>query len=168
MLENWEQVDLKTSLLRGIYGLGFEQPSPIQKESILPMLTKKDLIAQAQSGTGKTGAFCIGMLQLCTEEQCTQGVIISPTRELAIQIQGVCDGLSTQMSIKSKLLVGGSSVDADIRDLKSTTYHILIGCPGRFQEVLLTTARFTHSLWMRRMRFFLLDFVIKFVRLLVI
>ena len=100
------------------------------------MLTKKDLIAQAQSGTGKTGAFCIGMLQLCTEEQCTQGVIISPTRELAIQIQGVCDGLSTQMSIKSKLLVGGSSVDADIRDLKSTTYHILIGCPGRVLDII--------------------------------
>ncbi len=64
--ESWddEHVDLKTNLLRGIYAYGFENPSPIQKKAILPLISRKDIIAQAQSGTGKTGAFVVGSLQI--------------------------------------------------------------------------------------------------------
>ena len=136
MFENWEDANLKPSLLRGIYSLGFESPSPIQKQAILPMLSKQDVIAQAQSGTGKTGAFCIGLLQLCTEELHTQAIIIAPTRELAIQIQSVCQSLTIQMNIRTKLLIGGSSVDSDIRELTATPSHIIIGCPGRILDIL--------------------------------
>ena len=68
--EKWddEHVDLKIKLLRGIFAYGFEEPSPIQKKSIIPMITGRDVIAQAQSGTGKTGAFTTGILQIVDEK----------------------------------------------------------------------------------------------------
>ena len=81
-METWEddKAELKTDLLRGIYANGFETPSPIQQQSILPIIKKKDVIAQAQSGTGKTGAFIIGALQLCDVNLDTvQTLILSPT-----------------------------------------------------------------------------------------
>ena len=62
-IETWEDLNCKTSLMRGIYSYGFENPSPIQKKAIVPMLGTKDLIAQAQSGTGKTGCFTVGILE---------------------------------------------------------------------------------------------------------
>ena len=61
---SWDELEIKTSLLRGIYSYGFENPSPIQKTAILPFISKNDLIAQAQSGTGKTGCFTIGTLEI--------------------------------------------------------------------------------------------------------
>ena len=68
-IKSWEDLNIKSSLLRGIYGYGFEDPSPIQKKAIGPMITKKDIIAQAQSGTGKTGCFTIGTLQIIDEKK---------------------------------------------------------------------------------------------------
>ena len=62
LIENWDELEIPSDLLRGIYAYGFEKPSPIQRKAIKPILMKKDLIAQAQSGTGKTGAFTIGTL----------------------------------------------------------------------------------------------------------
>ena len=83
--EKWDEANLKESVLRGIYSIGFEDASPIQKRSIIPMVNGNDIIAQAQSGTGKTGAFSIGTLSLIdTSISKTQAVILSPTRELSI------------------------------------------------------------------------------------
>ena len=82
--ENWEDIDMNTNILRGIYAYGFEKPSPIQKKAILPILHKKDLIAQAQSGTGKTAAFSIGALsRVNVNIRSTQILILSPTNPLA-------------------------------------------------------------------------------------
>ena len=79
--DNWDNAGLKNSLLRGIYAYGFEQPSKIQQKSIIPMTKGNDIIAQAQSGTGKTGAFTISVLQLVNADiKTTQAMIISPTR----------------------------------------------------------------------------------------
>jgi translation initiation factor 4A len=61
-VSNWDELELKENLLRGIYSFGFEKPSPIQAKSIGPIMSGKDVIAQAQSGTGKTGAFSVSML----------------------------------------------------------------------------------------------------------
>ena len=90
-INNWEALpNAKTKLLRGIYAYGFEQPSPIQKKAIVPLFDKKDVIAQAQSGTGKTGCFTIGTLQLIdVEKKETQAMILSPTRELSIQTKKI-------------------------------------------------------------------------------
>jgi len=136
--EKWDEANLKESVLRGIYSIGFEDPSPIQKRSIIPMVNGNDIIAQAQSGTGKTGAFSIGTLSLIdTSISKTQAVILSPTRELSIQTFSVLKNLSVFMdNIKIKLLVGGVSSEDDQKEIRSGTPHIVVGCPGRTYDMM--------------------------------
>mmetsp|Transcript_27760 Transcript_27760/g.26820 ORF Transcript_27760/g.26820 Transcript_27760/m.26820 type:complete len:101 (+) Transcript_27760:194-496(+) len=87
VVEKFDDLGLKEEVLRGIYGYGFVKPSPIQQKGILPLIQGKDTIAQAQSGTGKTGCFTIGTLQIIdTSSIHTQALIVSPTRELSQQI----------------------------------------------------------------------------------
>lgn len=136
--ESWDDknVDLKISLLRGIYANGFEQPSPIQKQAIIPMIRGNDLIAQAQSGTGKTGAFSIGALQYIDETiQETQAIILSPTRELASQTNEVINILGKMMKIKTALTTGTVSVNDNIKNINNNP-HIIVGCPGRLNDML--------------------------------
>ena len=137
-IETWEDLDAKMSLLRGIYNYGFEKPSPIQKKAIKPLFDKKDIIAQAQSGTGKTACFAIGALQLIDVDKSTpQVIILSPTRELSIQSKNVVDALGNQFSkLKTQLLIGGTSTEDDIKQLVNTPPHIIIGCPGRVHDML--------------------------------
>ena len=137
-ISSWEELDAKIKLLRGIYAYGFEKPSPIQKKAIKPLFDKKDLVAQAQSGTGKTGCFTIGALQLInTDEDVTQAMLLSPTRELAMQTKKVLDSLGSQFSnLKTQLLIGGTSTDDDIQKLYDNRPHIVIGCPGRVHDML--------------------------------
>jgi translation initiation factor 4A len=138
-INTWEELeDINPQLLRGIYNYGFETPSPIQKKAILPIFSKKDIIAQAQSGTGKTGCFSIGVLQRINIENNTpQAIIISPTRELSLQTKSVIDGLGGVMTnLRTQLLVGGTSIDEDIRLLVQSPPHIIIGCPGRIHDML--------------------------------
>ena len=138
LIENWDELEIPSDLLRGIYAYGFEKPSPIQRKAIKPILMKKDLIAQAQSGTGKTGAFTIGTLSLInTGEPTTQAMLLAPTRELASQIASVMEGIGCMMKgLKVQILVGGTSIDDDISVLKSNTPHIIVGCPGRVFDMI--------------------------------
>ena len=134
--ESWDDMDLKENLLRGIYAYGFENPSPIQKKAIIPIVNKTDVIAQAQSGTGKTGAFAISALQRIDEElNDNQCIIMAPTRELAIQIKDVITSMSGMLKdIGIHLLIGGKSIDKDIEELKKRP-KIIIGCPGRIHDM---------------------------------
>ena len=136
-VNRWNELNLKENLLRGIYSYGFENPSPIQKKGILPILTGKDVIAQAQSGTGKTGAFTVSMLQVINENvNEIQGLILAPTRELAGQIHTVITQLGTFMdNLKCALLIGGRSTDQDQKDLELKP-HIVIGTPGRVHDLI--------------------------------
>jgi translation initiation factor 4A len=139
IINSWDDLDCDISLLRGIYSYGFEKPSPIQQRAILPMKNKKDIIAQAQSGTGKTGCFTIGMLlAIDLNINKTQALCISPTRELSTQIKSVIDGIGGMMKgLKTQLLVGGTSTDEDIRNLQDKKQpHVVIGCPGRIYDML--------------------------------
>ena len=137
-IKKWDDLNLNTNLLRGIYANGFENPSEIQQRAILPIIEGKDVIAQAQSGTGKTGAFSISTLQcvdVCVQE--TQAIIIAPTRELVTQIQSVISVLGTFMDeLNTKLLIGGTSVAEDIEYFSKTTPHIVIGTPGRIFDMI--------------------------------
>jgi translation initiation factor 4A len=137
-VNSWEDLDINPLLLRGIYAYGFESPSPIQKKSILPILKGNDVIAQAQSGTGKTACFAISSIQLVdTTIQNTQAIIMSPTRELSSQIKNVVDALAINITnFKSQLLVGGTYTENDIITLKQDSPHIIIGCPGRIFDIL--------------------------------
>lgn len=131
-----ENVQLSRALLRGIYGYGFEKPSPIQKRAIIPMVRGRDIIAQAQSGTGKTGAFTIGTLQLIDHKsKTTQAIIVSPTRELSRQTHDVLVSISSMLKTKVQLLIGGTSTEEDITKLKDDTPHIIVGCPGRIHDM---------------------------------
>ena len=137
--ESWddENLNLNTKLLRGIYSYGFEKPSPIQKKAILPILSKKDVIAQAQSGTGKTGAFTVSVLQSIDPEiNSTQAIIMSPTRELSKQIYDVLNSIGYLLKYSSCLMIGGTSIDEQIRECKDNPPKIIVGCPGRIFDLL--------------------------------
>ena len=133
--ENFEDIGLKDNLLRGIYAMGYEKPSSIQQKAIKPFLEGGDLIAQAQSGTGKTATFTISILNSIVEEKGTQAIIIAHTRELALQIYTVTESLNQYLKYKVLLLTGGTSVNQNIEDLKNNP-HILIGTPGRILDML--------------------------------
>lgn len=123
-------------LLRGIYGYGFEKPSAIQQRAIVPMAAGLDIVAQAQSGTGKTGAFSIGVLQCVDPElKAVQAVVISPTRELARQTHAVVTALAEYLSIKSVLLVGGASISTAKRALQEGA-QIAVCTPGRALDMI--------------------------------
>jgi translation initiation factor 4A len=136
----WEDVEeLNPQLLRGIYAYNFEKPSYIQQKSILSILRGNDVIAQAQSGTGKTGAFGVATLQRIdsTVQKDVQALILAPTRELAKQIMEVVTGLGSQMpGLKVQLLIGGTSTDEDAKMLKTEMPHIVVGCPGRVYDMI--------------------------------
>ena len=137
-INNWEDLNVKMPLLRGIYASGFEHPSPIQRKAILPIFAKRDVIAQAQSGTGKTACFSIGALELIdTSKNVSQAMILSPTRELSIQTKKVIDELGGMMpELRTQLMIGGTSTDDAMQQLRNITPHIIIGCPGRIHDML--------------------------------
>jgi translation initiation factor 4A len=137
-IENWDDLDIKNDLLRGIYSMGFEKPSHIQKQAIYPMIQGRDIIGQAQSGTEKTGTFSISTLQrIDTEVKSMQAIIMAPTHELANQITAVIKQLGSVMKdLVIQTLVGGSSLQEDIQQLKQNVPHILIGTPGRMYDLI--------------------------------
>mmetsp|Transcript_65676 Transcript_65676/g.182768 ORF Transcript_65676/g.182768 Transcript_65676/m.182768 type:complete len:406 (+) Transcript_65676:63-1280(+) len=140
---NWDEctatfdaMDLDENLLRGIYAYGFEKPSAIQQRAIKPVLLGKDVIAQAQSGTGKTATFAIGILQtLDVSINGCQALVLAPTRELAQQIVKVITALGDFMSIKIHACVGGTAVREDIRKLQEGV-HVVVGTPGRVYDMI--------------------------------
>jgi len=134
----WDELELNNDLLRGIYAHGFEKPSPIQSKAIYPILQGVDLIAQAQSGTGKTGSFTIGALsKVVISENSNQILIMVPTHELAHQITTVITGLSSMMyGIRIKTIVGGSSIDDDADEMRKNPPHVIVGCPGRVYDMV--------------------------------
>jgi len=134
---NWSDMNLKDNLLRGIYSFGFENPSPIQKKGIVPILSGRDVIAQAQSGTGKTGAFTVSTIQ-CVDETLNelQGLILAPTRELAIQTHKVISTIGTFMeNLKCSLFIGGRSMEQDMKELDNRP-QIVVGTPGRVHDLM--------------------------------
>jgi len=135
----WEEIPgISDSLLRGIYSYGFERPSPIQRRGIVPIIEGKDIIAQAQSGTGKTGCFSVASLATVVPElKQVQVMIIAPTRELARQIYNVISTFSRYIEgCRVQLLIGGTSTESDISQLKNDTPHVVVGCPGRIHDML--------------------------------
>jgi superfamily II DNA/RNA helicase len=134
----WDELDIDPKILRGIYSYGFEIPSPIQSKSIISICKGRDIIAQAQSGTGKTASFTIGTLShINTELNHTQAIILAPTRELAIQITNVFQAISCMMTnIRIKTIIGGTSISEDVNDIRFNLPHIIVGCPGRVYDMI--------------------------------
>uniref|UniRef100_A0A8C2K615 RNA helicase n=1 Tax=Cyprinus carpio TaxID=7962 RepID=A0A8C2K615_CYPCA len=132
----FDTMGLREDLLRGIYAYGFEKPSAIQQRAIKQIIKGRDVIAQSQSGTGKTATFCISVLQ-CLDIQVreTQALILAPTRELAGQIQKVLLALGDYMNVQCHTCIGGTNVGEDIRKL-DYGQHVVAGTPGRVFDMI--------------------------------
>ena len=138
VINTWDELEIKPNILRGIFAYGFEKPSPIQQRAIKPVVEGRDVIAQAQSGTGKTATFTIGALQrLNIDEDTTQILILSPTRELSSQTAKVVSNLGSFMTgLKIQTLFGGSSIEEGSSFSSRNVPHIICGCPGRVQDMM--------------------------------
>jgi len=136
VVDNFDNMNLREDLLRGVYAYGFERPSAIQQRAIIPMVKGRDQIAQAQSGTGKTATFSIGILQQLDYQlmQC-QALILAPTRELAQQIQKVVLALGDYLGARCHACIGGTRVRDDITKLQNGV-HVVVGTPGRVYDML--------------------------------
>ena len=133
---SFDHMDLPQELLRGIYGYGFEKPSEIQKRGIVPIAKGRDLIAQAQSGTGKTGTFTIGSLaRVDISVKQVQVLCLMPTRELAQQVELVASAIGGSMGIKTYAAMGKTPVREDIRALDRGV-QFLVGTPGRIYDLM--------------------------------
>ena len=137
-INSWDDLDVDENILRGIYAYGYEKPSPIQRKAIRPVIAGRDIIGQAQSGTGKTATFTIGALSkidLALNE--TQVLIMSPTRELCTQTANVVEHIGGMMKgLRIQTAFGGISGVKGTRDSWRDIPHVVCGCPGRIYDML--------------------------------
>ncbi|KAI8972925.1 ATP-dependent RNA helicase eIF4A [Pilobolus umbonatus] len=153
VIDNFDNMGLNNELLRGVYAYGFERPSAIQQRAIMPVIKGHDVIAQAQSGTGKTATFSISILQsIDVSLKQTQALILAPTRELALQIQKVVLALGDFMGIECHACIGGTNVREDIAKFQEGV-HIVVGTPGRVHDMINNRRAFKTD----AMKMFVLD-----------
>jgi len=146
VIDSFDAMKLREELLRGIYAYGFEKPSAIQQRAIAPILLRRDCIAQAQSGTGKTATFSISALQIIDPAlKQTQALILAPTRELALQIHKVAVALGDYLNISCHACVGGTNIREDISRL-SAGAQVVVGTPGRVLDMINRGALKTSSI----------------------
>ncbi len=131
----FSSLGISDEMLQAVTDMGFTSPSPIQAEAIPPILAGRDVIGQAQTGTGKTAAFGIPALELVdVQDRSVQALILCPTRELALQVADEIRKLAKhKRGIRIEAIYGGDSIDRQIRSLKSGV-HIVIGTPGRVMD----------------------------------
>lgn len=138
IIHSWDELEIEPKILRGIFAYGFEKPSPIQQRAIKHVVEGRDVIAQAQSGTGKTATFTIGALQhVNSSESKTQVLVLSPTRELSTQTARVISNIGTFMEgLKVQTLFGGAAVEEGSSFSNKNVPHIICGCPGRVYDMM--------------------------------
>lgn len=130
----FNEFNLSEAILKGIEAMGFEEASPIQAQSMAPLLEGKDVIAQAQTGTGKTAAYGIPMLERVEKKGPLQGLVLCPTRELCLQVANELANLGAyKKGVKILPVYGGTSIDRQIRALKGGV-QIVVGTPGRVMD----------------------------------
>jgi translation initiation factor 4A len=134
--ETFDEMGLSDTLTRGIYNYGFELPSKIQQLAIVPMSQQNDILAQSQSGTGKTGAFTIGALSTVDSSlKSPQVLVMCPTRELSQQTERVAQAIGSYMGLKVLSATGGNQIRADVTSLKNGAQFI-VGTPGRIFDLI--------------------------------
>lgn len=139
-IKSWDDMSLNEHILRGIHIMGFENPSPIQQRAIFPISVGKDVVAQAQSGTGKTATFAIGALsRVDFNLNKTQVIILSPTKELTIQTASVIKQLGSVIpNLLIECMYGGlNSISFTSNSFTNKIKpHIICGCPGKVNDML--------------------------------
>jgi ATP-dependent RNA helicase DeaD len=130
-LTKFQDLGISQATLKAVLRMGFEEATPIQAETIPLSLENKDLIGQAQTGTGKTAAFGIPLVEkVDTSLEAIQGIIIAPTRELAIQVSEELYKIGAGKRVRVLPIYGGQDISRQIRSLKKAP-HIIVGTPGR-------------------------------------
>jgi ATP-dependent RNA helicase DeaD len=134
-IESFSELGLSENILKALTEMGFTKPSPIQAQGIPAVMQGADVIGQAQTGTGKTAAFGIPVLErIDTSSNAVQALVLCPTRELAVQVSEEIGRLAKfQRGIKIEAIYGGDSIDRQIRSLKKGV-HIVVGTPGRVMD----------------------------------
>ena len=137
MAQGFESFGLDPKLLQGIRDMGFREPFPIQIEAIGPLLKGQDLIGQAQTGSGKTLAYALPMLQSINPQlRQVQGLVLTPTRELAVQVAGELERLARHLPSRTMAVYGGSSMRAQIEKFQRNYARIVVATPGRLLDHL--------------------------------
>ncbi|RLV91588.1 ATP-dependent rRNA helicase RRP3 [Spathaspora sp. JA1] len=140
--KSFSELKLVPELLESIQAMKFTKPTPIQSEAIPHALEGKDIIGLAQTGSGKTAAFAIPILQALWEAQQPYfALVLAPTRELAFQIKETFDALGSTMGLRSVCIVGGMDMMDQARDLMRKP-HVIVATPGRIMDHLETTKGF--------------------------
>jgi len=130
------ELHLAEDILSAVAKVGFVEPSPIQELTIPLALEGKDVIGQAQTGTGKTAAFGLPTLnKIDVINNVVQALVIAPTRELAVQSQEELFRFGREKKVKVRSVYGGSSIEKQIKALKSGA-HIVVGTPGRLLDLI--------------------------------
>ena len=133
--KTFADLDLKPDLLEGIEATGFVHPTKIQATLIPVALTGVDILGQAKTGTGKTAAFAIPLLNMVEQGKAGQALILAPTRELAIQIRQDIDELGAKTGITACAIYGGQSINTQARKLQDHP-EIIVGTPGRLMDMV--------------------------------
>ncbi|MBS9777818.1 MAG: DEAD/DEAH box helicase [Gammaproteobacteria bacterium] len=138
-MKNFEQLGLSEPIVRAVTEQGYTTPTPIQLQSVPAVLTGRDLMAAAQTGTGKTAGFTLPILEQLAKGKkakpnCTRALILTPTRELAAQIQDNVELYSQYLPIKSAVVFGGVKINPQMQKLRSGT-DILVATPGRLLDL---------------------------------
>ena len=126
----FKQLGVSDETLKSLEEMGFESPTPIQEESIPQAIERKDILGQAQTGTGKTGAFGIPIIENTEKQAGTQVLILTPTRELSVQVSEELKKFAKYKSLGVNVIFGGMSIERQIKDLKRRP-EIIVGTPGR-------------------------------------
>lgn len=139
-ISSFSDLDLSPPILRALTDMGFEEPTPIQKQAIPLLMSGQDIAGQAQTGTGKTAAYAIPGIERCKEElKAVQVLVLCPTRELCVQIAVEYSNLlKYRKEIHVLPIYGGQAIDGQIRELKRGV-HIVIGTPGRVLDHIART-----------------------------
>lgn len=133
----FEALRLRKPLLRGLYAFGFVKPSAVQARALAPLLAGRDVVAQAQSGTGKTAMIALAALQLAVPAtRDVQVLVLSPTRELALQTHRNMEALGEYEAVKAAACIGGSKVGEDMRRLENGGVQVVSGTPGRVYDMI--------------------------------
>jgi len=146
----FDELNIHPALLKTIEGLGFEDMTPIQEKCIRNIHLGKDVVGQAETGSGKTLAFCLPILDRISVRGGLQALILTPTRELCVQVTDVFKEFGDQLGVRTVSVFGGVSIEPQIRDLRRA--HLVVGTPGRILDHMRR-----RTIDFREIRFLVLD-----------
>lgn len=133
--KSFSEFNIADALKENITAKGFTHPTPVQDQAIEPILEGRDLIGLANTGTGKTGAFLIPIIDRIFKDRNHKALIIAPTRELAVQINDELKSLAAGMRVYSALVIGGANMYRQIHEIRRSP-HVVIGTPGRLKDLV--------------------------------